>query len=131
MFQQKVFKISSRVHTVLYVQYVKHFILYFLGAVNENTTVFTYADGKSHSDYHNESYVPRFLDEVEQSKIDEALKVCNVTENNECVFDYVFTGKAEIAMQTSSKTEETAQSKIEISRLYISFSLMYSITIKL
>ena len=97
----------------------KLFISYVLGAANENTTVFTYADGKSHSDYHNESYVPRFLDEVEQSKIDEALKVCNVTENNECVFDYVFTEKAEIAMQTSSKTRETAQSKREIGMLYV------------
>ena len=109
---------------MLYVQYVKHVILYVLGAVNENKTVFTYADGKSHSDYHNESYVPRFLDEVEQSKIDEAYKVCNVTENNECVFDYVFTEKAEIAMQTNSKTGETAQSKIEISRSFIVFSLI-------
>jgi hypothetical protein len=72
-----------------------------LGSINANDSAFFYEDGKSHLDFHNDSYIPRFLDEADPNKILEAEKACNGSQNIECIFDLVFTEKIEIANQTS------------------------------
>ncbi|KAH3847198.1 hypothetical protein DPMN_089515 [Dreissena polymorpha] len=45
-------------------------------SVNDSSSVFIYEDGKSHSDYHNASYVPRFLDTFDKETIIKAEKIC-------------------------------------------------------
>ncbi|XP_053374889.1 mucin-like protein [Mercenaria mercenaria] len=65
--------------------------------INPNNSAFIYNEGHTHFDYHNETYVPRFLDEVDSSKVLEAQNACNGSRNIECIFDFVFTEKPEIA----------------------------------
>ncbi|XP_052236237.1 uncharacterized protein LOC127848005 isoform X4 [Dreissena polymorpha] len=85
-------------------------------SVNDSSSVFLYDDGKEHSDYHNASYIPRFLDTVDKVTLAEAEKACNGSKNKECVFDYALTLNENIAMMTNRKrqsidvnTEEIAQ----------------------
>ncbi|KAL4219782.1 hypothetical protein ACF0H5_020194 [Mactra antiquata] len=68
---------------------------------------FVYPEGKNHFDYHNASFIPRFLDEAAPEKIKEAESVCNGSKNSECVFDYVFTENEEIASSTNQLTWNT------------------------
>ncbi|XP_053387695.1 uncharacterized protein LOC123541782 [Mercenaria mercenaria] len=65
--------------------------------INPNNSAFIYNEGKTHFDYHNETYIPRFLDEVNPAKVLEAENTCNGSQNIECIFDFVFTEKPEIA----------------------------------
>ncbi|XP_052274481.1 uncharacterized protein LOC127874294 isoform X2 [Dreissena polymorpha] len=70
-------------------------------SVNDSSSVFIYDDGEKHSDYHNASYVPRFLDTVDNVTLAQAEKACNGSKNMECVFDYAFTLNENIAKATN------------------------------
>ncbi|XP_060570002.1 uncharacterized protein LOC132728362, partial [Ruditapes philippinarum] len=83
-------------------------------SINSNDSVFIYEDGKSHFDFHNDSYIPRFLDEADPDKILEAEKACNGSQNIECIFDLVFTGTMEIAHQTSIIRGESDSTTAEL-----------------
>ncbi|XP_053376387.1 uncharacterized protein LOC123533517 isoform X2 [Mercenaria mercenaria] len=84
--------------------------------INPDNSAFIYDEGKSHSNYHNNSYVPRFLDEADPVKRAEAEKSCNGSHNIECVFDFVFTEKKEIADQTNiiRAQSDSTRSELEI-----------------
>ncbi|XP_052216781.1 fibrillin-2-like [Dreissena polymorpha] len=70
-------------------------------SVNDSSSVFIYDDGKKHSDYHNFSYIPRFLDTVDKKTLAQAEKECNGSKNIECVFDYALTLNKNIAKSTN------------------------------
>lgn len=81
-------------------------------------SAFIYEDGKSHEDFHNESYVPRFLDEVDPEKRTEAERVCNGSQNIECVFDFVFTEKPEVAEDSNKIRQQADSTQEELGTLY-------------
>ncbi|XP_052238542.1 neurogenic locus notch homolog protein 1-like [Dreissena polymorpha] len=83
-------------------------------AVNDDTSVFIYEDGKSHADYHNASYVPRFLDTVDNETLTKAYKACNGSNNVECVFDYAFTLNIDVAENTKTKRQDVDAARKEI-----------------
>lgn len=82
-------------------------------AISATTSVFKYSKGKSHENYHNASYTPKFLDEShDQNKRQEAERVCNGSQNNACVYDFVFTNDPEIATHTM-KTDSDGQHSLK------------------
>ncbi|XP_052243009.1 mucin-like protein isoform X1 [Dreissena polymorpha] len=83
-------------------------------AVNDNTSVFFYEDGKRHADYHNASYVPRFLDTVDNETLAKAIHACNGSVNVECVYDYAFTLNIEVAENTNNKRQNVDMIQTEI-----------------
>ncbi|XP_053385745.1 fibrillin-1-like [Mercenaria mercenaria] len=85
-------------------------------AINPNRSAFMYSEGKTHYDYHNDSYVPGFLDEVDPNKRTEAEKACNGSQNIECVYDLVFTEKTEIAKDTNRITSQADWTRSEMGK---------------
>ncbi|XP_053387796.1 mucin-like protein [Mercenaria mercenaria] len=83
-------------------------------AINPNNSAFVYDVGKSHVDFHNETYVPRFLDEADPQLIAKGEKICEGSNNTECVFDYVFTEKPDIAEETKKIKGQSDADKAEI-----------------
>ena len=73
-----------------------------------------FRNGKTYADFvtKNADFVPKFLDEANQTLVAEAEVVCNGTQNQQCIFDYVFTLNAAVA-QTTQNTQETAQANTE------------------
>jgi len=64
---------------------------YFTGEIVGAESAFVYRIGTNHSDYHNASYVPYFLDEINnQTLLDEAVLVCGDASRVQCIFDYIF-----------------------------------------
>ncbi|XP_053387247.1 uncharacterized protein LOC123541978 [Mercenaria mercenaria] len=86
-------------------------------AINPNNSAFVYDDGKSHFDFQNETYVPRFLDEADPELIAKAEKICDGSNNTECVFDYVFTEKPDIAEETKKVKGQSDADKVEIDEI--------------
>jgi hypothetical protein len=81
-----------------------------------NESLFKYNDGISHSDFSFPDFVPKFLDEANETVVAEAKEMCG-EENNQCIFDYVFTGNKELALETNTtetRAEETAQQTCNI-----------------
>ncbi|XP_053372966.1 uncharacterized protein LOC123561091 [Mercenaria mercenaria] len=81
-------------------------------SVNESN--FRYDNGKSHADFNFPDFVPKFLDEANQTIVDEAKSVCGEG-NNQCIFDFVFTGNKELAQTTTLTEAEAAEISAEAS----------------
>ncbi|WAR22468.1 MATN2-like protein [Mya arenaria] len=84
------------------------------GAVNESTTVFFYEDGKDHDNFHNSSYVPLFLDEVDNVTMALAVEACNGTSSTECIYDFALTLNPAIAADTVNKRQQFDQDQEDI-----------------
>ena len=71
-------------------------------------------NGKTYADFvtKNADFVPKFLDEANQTLVAEAEVVCKGTQNQQCIFDYVFTLNTAVA-QTTQNTQETAEANTE------------------
>lgn len=80
-------------------------------------SVFVYDEGKSHKDYQNNSFIPRFLDEIDASKRAQAEQECDGAENVECVFDLALTENKDVANATRYLKSETDKDRQEISKL--------------
>jgi len=98
--------------------------LYVTGKINGNESAFVYMNGSSHSDYHNASYVPRFLDEVDNQTLRmEALRQCGGDSSRvQCIFDYIFTDD-QLAKQTLKTDKEQQTSLFEISMYFYHLTL--------
>ncbi|XP_052777913.1 mucin-like protein [Mya arenaria] len=79
--------------------------------INNNASAFFYPDGKSHEDYHNKTYIPKFLDEADNARVKDAEKVCGGSQNLECIFDYVFTELKEVGEMTNAIKGFVAKNK--------------------
>ncbi|XP_053372749.1 uncharacterized protein LOC123561027 [Mercenaria mercenaria] len=76
-----------------------------------NESLFKYDNGRSHADYSFPDFVPKFLDEANETKVAEAKELCGEG-NNQCIFDYVFTGNPELALETNT-TEALADETVD------------------
>lgn len=78
------------------------------GLTSSAESIFKYDNGKSHADYSFPDFVPKFLDEANQTKVAEATALCGEG-NNQCIFDYVFTGNEELASATTATEKQAAE----------------------
>ncbi|XP_052784322.1 uncharacterized protein LOC128220099 isoform X2 [Mya arenaria] len=83
-------------------------------AVNERTTVFLYEDGKDHDNFHNSSYVPLFLDEIDNVTMALAIEACSGTSSTECIYDFALTLNPAIAADTVDRRKQFDQDQEEI-----------------
>ncbi|XP_052809767.1 uncharacterized protein LOC128238182 isoform X2 [Mya arenaria] len=79
-------------------------------------SAFRYSDKKNHSNYHNSSFIPRFLDSVPLEIIKTASETCGGDQDLACIFDQVFTENEDISRQTHETTSDAKEAKTEISR---------------
>ncbi|XP_052772238.1 uncharacterized protein LOC128211461 isoform X1 [Mya arenaria] len=86
-------------------------------AVNERTTVFFYEDEKDHDNFHNSSYVPLFLDEVDNVTMALAVEACNGTLSTECIYDFALTLNPAIAADTVNRKQQFDQDQEEIDKV--------------
>jgi len=87
---------------------------YHTGSINGAESAFVYRNGTNHSDYHNASYVPNFLDEMKNKTLrDEAVLACGDASNVQCIFDYIFTD-IQIAEQTLKNDKKQQSTSFEI-----------------
>ncbi|WAR22494.1 DMBT1-like protein [Mya arenaria] len=91
--------------------------IFFYGAVNERTTVFFYEDEKDHDNFHNSSYVPLFLDEVDNVTMALAVEACNGTLSTECIYDFALTLNPAIAADTVNRKQQFDQDQEEIDKV--------------
>ena len=85
------------------------------GEIVGNESAFMYSNGTNHSDYHNASYVPTFLDEVDNQTLRaEAMQKCGGDPSRvQCIFDYIFADE-ELAEQTLKKDKDQQAALREI-----------------
>ncbi|KAL3837657.1 hypothetical protein ACJMK2_023003, partial [Sinanodonta woodiana] len=81
--------------------------------LNAMKSVFIYPLGKNHSDFHNRTFVPKFLDEANVEKVTNAKKICG-EDNQECIFDLVFTENEAVANNTRRLEAEASTGRAEI-----------------
>ncbi|XP_013419175.1 sushi domain-containing protein 2 [Lingula anatina] len=61
-------------------------------------SLFTYDPGQSHTSYQNPAFVPTFVISLDSVNVTEVTLLCG--DHNQCIFDYVTTGSAAIAVAT-------------------------------
>ena len=95
------------------------FKLNYAGEINGLESAFVYRNGTNHSDYHNASYVPYFLDEVDNQTLQaEALRKCGGDASRvQCIFDYIFTDE-QVAEQTLNKDKQQQAAAREIGEVH-------------
>ncbi|KAK3597086.1 hypothetical protein CHS0354_022093 [Potamilus streckersoni] len=81
--------------------------------VNATKSVFIYPLGKNHSDFHYRNFVPKFLDEANIEKVVNAKKTCG-EDNQECIFDLVFTENEAVANNTRRLEAQASTGQAEI-----------------
>ena len=74
-----------------------------------------YSNGTSHSDFHNASYVPYFLDEMDNQTLRaEAVRKCGGDASRvQCIFDYIFADER-LAEQTLKNDKDQQAALHEI-----------------
>ena len=70
-----------------------------------DTSIFVYTHGLTHSNFSYPDFIPKFLDEADQDKVENATKLCGV-DNLECIFDFVFTGSEKVADDTKRADQQ-------------------------
>ena len=111
---------------------VKHQVIIIIvfsipGTTREAESLFLYHNGQSFKDFvtDNAAFVPKFLDEANQTLVAEAGVECGGLDKQECVFDYVFTLNADVARDTQGTQDQSAANDLEISK---PFSILDQIT---
>ncbi|KAK3612288.1 hypothetical protein CHS0354_011006 [Potamilus streckersoni] len=79
---------------------------------NASGSAFRYPPGKTHKDFAHADFTPKFLDEADPVAIEKAKIYCG--EDMECIFDYVFTGSKDVAIETRSIGLEANAVEIQI-----------------
>lgn len=74
-------------------------------------SLFIYDDGLTFRDFYHPEFVPLFLDEVDESRLNEAKAKCGLSPSASCISDYLATGDIEVAL-SSGKSEETSDKNI-------------------
>ncbi|KAK3609861.1 hypothetical protein CHS0354_015052 [Potamilus streckersoni] len=88
--------------------------------INGPDSVFRYPNGKHSADYSHRDFMPKFIDEADPLMVANATNICG-EENQECIFDLVFTENEEVANETLriQMEAETVRRQIENVAPYI------------
>ena len=90
--------------------YEKFLFTFLKGSVKESS-LFRYEDGLTFKDFFHPEFVPMFVDEVDESRLNNAKAKCGPRPSSSCVSDYLATGDLELAL-SSGKSEEKAKKNI-------------------
>ncbi|KAL3832136.1 hypothetical protein ACJMK2_023807 [Sinanodonta woodiana] len=82
-------------------------------AVKSNESIFHYPTGTNHVDFHHKDFEPQFIDEADPEKVSSAKQICG-KENQECIFDLVFTENEAVANYTRNIEQQTSESQIKL-----------------
>lgn len=74
----------------------------------KDSSLFQYEDGLTFKDFFHPEFVPMFVDEVDESLLNNAKSKCGPRPSPSCVTDYLATGDIELAL-SSGKSEEKAK----------------------
>ncbi|KAL3857455.1 hypothetical protein ACJMK2_012125 [Sinanodonta woodiana] len=80
---------------------------------SENESIFRYPTGKGHADFSDPTFIPQFLDEADPEIVANATEICG-EENQECIFDLVFTENNDIAQETLQIEIKASQDQIKM-----------------
>ncbi|WAR22474.1 SVEP1-like protein, partial [Mya arenaria] len=87
-----------------------------LNSSSSEREIFFY-DGKDHDNFHNSSYVPLFLDEVDNVTMALAVEACNGTLSTECIYDFALTLNPVIAADTVYRRQQFEQDQEELDQV--------------
>ena len=75
------------------------------GQITASETLFVYKTGTNYSEYAATTFEPVFeLSEVSNATLQNATQICDGSE--QCVFDYLLTGKMEVALASAAAAKE-------------------------
>lgn len=89
-----------------------------IGSVPENTSIFQYDTGLSHSDFHHPEFLPLFIDEFSEEKRNRSKVACGGSENQACIFDFLATGDKSLAMSSGSEASTSKLAAKTIGKLH-------------
>ena len=96
----------SYIYQNIYTQNYRLHILKYPGRVPEVDSLFFYLTGESYATYLNASFTPRFYEDLlanlTSAQLALAISTCNAITNKECMYDFMITGKADVAAATLS-----------------------------
>nr|KAG5705635.1 hypothetical protein BaRGS_026574 [Batillaria attramentaria] len=78
------------------------------GALTSQTSLFRYQAGYNTDSYTNDSFVPIFLSEVNQTLITQAETTCGSSADVGCIFDFIATGDTDLALGTKQASDAAA-----------------------
>lgn len=73
-------------------------------------SLFYYGNGLGHADYSFPDFVPKFIDEANETLVANATDFCGEG-NNQCIYDFVITGNRELALATNITEAEAVETK--------------------
>ncbi|KAK3588474.1 hypothetical protein CHS0354_035649 [Potamilus streckersoni] len=76
-------------------------------------SVFHYPLGKNHSNFQHSNFTPKFLDEADQAKVNKSKQSCG-EDNQECIFDLVFTENEAVANNTRNIESRASNGQSEL-----------------
>ncbi|KAK7492745.1 hypothetical protein BaRGS_00016050, partial [Batillaria attramentaria] len=77
-------------------------------ALTSQTSLFRYQAGYNTDSYTNDSFVPIFLSEVNQTLITQAETTCGSSADVGCIFDFIATGDTDLALGTKQASDAAA-----------------------
>uniref|UniRef100_A0A8W8N521 Fibrillin-1 n=1 Tax=Magallana gigas TaxID=29159 RepID=A0A8W8N521_MAGGI len=81
-----------------------------LWSINSNTSYFHYDTGLSHANYTHPEFVPFYIDEQPQDKVNRSREVCGgASASQACIFDYLATGDESLAKSSGDDAETSAR----------------------
>ena len=72
--------------------------------MSDSDSLFSYPDELSAADFSYPDHMPVFLDELDNSTLVEARRICG--QDSQCIYDYSQTGSKEVAMITMETDQE-------------------------
>ena len=83
-------------------------IIYTLGQISQNESIFTYEMGDDVDTFSVPNHVPPFLDEIRSDLMGNSTLTDVCGDNLECLFDFSQTGDVEVGMAAMAVENETA-----------------------
>lgn len=81
----------------------------FTGSIDSDTSYFHYDTGLSHANYTHPEFVPFYIDEQPQDKVNRSREVCGgASASQACIFDYLATGDESLAKSSGDDAATSA-----------------------
>lgn len=93
-------------------------VLSFKGSVKDKS-LFQYDDGLTFRDFYHPEFVPMFLDEVDESRLNDAKAKCGLNPSASCISDYLATGDIEVALSSGKSEEKSDKNIAELGSLIV------------
>lgn len=90
----------------------------FTGSIDSDTSHFHYDTGLSHANFTHPEFVPFYIDEQPQDKVNRSREVCGgASASQACIFDYLATGDESLAKSSGDDAETSARDTATLGNL--------------